>query len=124
MNSDTTPASSNHASADAGRRRAFTCELARCGFTEPGFAVAAALFARGPVLRLALAAAAGMSEARTNATLARLEMSQLVQRERDPRDRRVVRLRLTRRGRAQTARALRRCGAGAVNAETLKALSS
>lgn len=94
---------------------AFQCELARGGLTASGFAVAAALFAHepAPLLRAGLATAAGLSALRADDALARLEMSQLVRRERDPRDRRLIWLRLTPAGRERITGAIRRCIAGA-----------
>jgi DNA-binding MarR family transcriptional regulator len=94
---------------------AFQCELARGGLTASGFAVAAALFAHEPaaVLRADLPTATGLSTMRADDALARLEMSQLVRRERDPQDRRLIWLRLTPAGRERIAGAIDRCVAAA-----------
>jgi DNA-binding MarR family transcriptional regulator len=85
-------------------------ELARAGLTETGFAVLAMMFANRPrpVLRADLRIGAGLSPARMNDALIRLELSGLVQRRRDPRDRRLAWLQLTSRGAGRIAAALKR----------------
>ena len=60
------------------------------------------------VLRSDLGSAAELSPMRTDDALSRLEASQLVQRTRDPADRRMILLRLTAAGRDQVERALDR----------------
>jgi DNA-binding MarR family transcriptional regulator len=89
-------------------------ELAGGGLTESGFRVMAALFAREPeaLLRSVLAGATGLTPVRADDALLRLEMSGLVCRQRDVRDRRVVWLRLTAGGLAQAADVVQRFVAG------------
>ena len=103
------------ASSDA-LRAALQGELARGGLTESGFRVLAVLRAHAPaaVRRAAVAVAAGLPSPHATDALTRLEMSHLVQRERDARDRRLVWLRLTPAGAEQIDAAIRRYVAGIV----------
>jgi len=89
---------------------AFQLELARSGLTEPGFGLLSVLYAHDPelTLRSDLAVTAGLSPMRTDDALTRLEMSRLVRRHRDAKDRRLVWLTLTDAGREQVSGALHR----------------
>lgn len=102
------------ASASRAIQAAMQSVLARGGLTEPGFGILSVLLAQDPaaVLRSDLAVAVGISPMRTDDALTRLEMSRLVQRQRDKDDRRLVWLRLTGAGRAQITDAIQRYVAG------------
>lgn len=83
--------------------------LARAGLTEPGFAILAALRATESetLFRTDVGSATGLSPMRVEHAVSRLETSHLVDRQRDPADRRLVLLRLTPMGRERVDAALR-----------------
>jgi DNA-binding MarR family transcriptional regulator len=86
-------------------------DLARAGLTEPGFAILAALRASESeaLFRSDLGSATGLSPMRLENAMSRLETSHLVDRQRDPADRRLVWLRLTPMGRERVDHALGCC---------------
>jgi len=84
-------------------------DLARAGLTEPGFKILATLRASESeaLFRSDLGSATGLSPMRVENAVSRLETSHLVDRQRDPADRRLVWLRLTPTGRERVDHALR-----------------
>lgn len=92
-------------------RQAVRAQLARVGLTIEGFQTLAALRhldpeAASPTL---IAQKTETTKALLSHTLTRLELSQLITRERDSADRRIVRVRLTPLGRTTVQRALAAC---------------
>lgn len=83
-------------------------ELAHAGLTEPGFVILVTLRASesGALFRSELGAATELSPMRVESAVFRLETSHLVDRHRDPADRRLVLLRLTPAGRERADHAL------------------
>ena len=83
-------------------------ELAHAGLTEPGFAILAALRTSESetLFRSDIGPATGLSPMRVENAVSRLETSRLVDRQRDPAERRLVLLRLTSAGRERVDHAL------------------
>lgn len=100
--------------AGAGVRQAVRVQLARAGVTIEGFQTLAALRNIEPAAASTaqLAQKAATTSALLGHTLVRLELSQLITRERDSADRRLVRVRLTPHGRATLQQALTACREG------------
>jgi DNA-binding MarR family transcriptional regulator len=92
-------------------RTALRTQLARSGLTIEGFLALAAIrsFEPGPSSPSALATVIGTSRALLSHTLTRLEFSNLISRERDLTDRRVIWLRLTPAGRTAIEQGLTTC---------------
>jgi DNA-binding MarR family transcriptional regulator len=84
-------------------------DLALAGLTEPGFAILATLRAskEQALYRSDLGSVTGLSPMRVESAVSRLETSRLVDRHRDPADRRLVLLRLNAMGRERLEHALR-----------------
>lgn len=99
----------DYASTTQSLQTALQRDLARAGLTEPGFSILATLRASESeaLFRSDLGSATGLSPMRVEHAVSRLETSHLVDRQRDPADRRLVILRLTPTGRERVDHALR-----------------